>query len=101
MSCALKECRRDPAWEARNGIVNRVICRVCGEFKSEINANREHSHLRKHHMIVERSQKEISWWASRQLCQIRSPKRAASKNENCPRVVDEAASYLTPNELTK
>ena len=53
-----RESRRDPALEARLGIRNRVICRECGELKAGINANGEHSHLRRHHMTVEEYQRK-------------------------------------------
>lgn len=46
----LAECRLDPAWEARHGIWKRVVCRECSELKAQLNANGEHSHLRKHKM---------------------------------------------------
>jgi len=26
----LAECRKDPAWEARNSVIDRVVCRKCG-----------------------------------------------------------------------
>src|SRR5580693_3172331 len=52
----LEEGRQDPAYEARPGIAHRivpadrVVCRVCGELKSELNANGNHSHLRGHRL---------------------------------------------------
>jgi hypothetical protein len=98
----LKECRRDPAWEARNGVVNRVICRVCGEFKSEINANGEHSHLRKHHMTVEAYKRKYP--GARLVNFARSGAQNARQGgtKTVQQLMDEfAVSYLTPNELTK
>jgi hypothetical protein len=49
----LRDARMDAALEARLGIGNRVICRECGELKAGINANGEHSHLRRHDMTKE------------------------------------------------
>jgi hypothetical protein len=48
----LEECRLDSAWEARNGVADKVVCRECGEFKATINAHGEHSHLRRHAMTA-------------------------------------------------
>ena len=49
----LEEARLDAAWEARHGLADRVVCRLCGKFMASINANGEHSHLRTHHMTAD------------------------------------------------
>jgi len=44
----LEECRRDPAWEARNCVLDCVVCRICGaQVKTPLH-NRA-SHLRSRH----------------------------------------------------
>lgn len=46
-----EECRRDPAWEARHAILDRVVCRICGAMVKTPLHNRL-SHLRSRHPDV-------------------------------------------------
>jgi hypothetical protein len=42
----LAKCRKDPAWEARRGITNFVVCRLCGLKKqSSISGHKKNGHL--------------------------------------------------------
>jgi hypothetical protein len=104
----LEECRQDPAYEARPvgayRIVpaNRVVCRECGELKSELNANGNHSHLRgkKHHMPDAREY-ESKWPGARLTSFARSAdqNRRQGRTKTIQDLMDEfAARYLTPEE---
>jgi predicted transcriptional regulator len=101
----LEECRQDPAYEARPGIAHRivpayrVVCRECGELKSELNANGNHSHLRGHHVTADEYKRK--WPGAR----LTSFARSADQNHRQGRektvqdLMDEfAARYLTPEE---
>jgi transposase len=47
----LQEARLDPAWAARHGIRNRVVCLECGALRSSLNDSRC-NHLREHRMTT-------------------------------------------------
>jgi predicted transcriptional regulator len=102
----LKEARLDPAWQARKknrGIVppNRVVCLECGELKSELNANGNHSHLQgqKHNMTAD------DYGSKYPGARLVNFKRSADANstqggtKTVEDLMDEfAALYLTPVE---
>jgi predicted transcriptional regulator len=103
----LEAARADPAWQAR--IENRsavpadkVVCLECGELKSALNANRNHSHLRgeKHKMKPEEYLKKYP------CARLTSFERSADQNRRQGRakttedLMDECAgSFLRPVEL--
>ncbi len=102
----LKEARLDPAWEARPGIAHcivpsdRVVCRECGELKSELSANGAHSHLRGHKMTAREYKSKYPG------ARLTSFARSADQNsrqggkKTVQDLIDEfAAMYLTPQEL--
>ncbi len=103
----LKEVRLDPAWEARqenHGVVpaNRVVCRVCGERKSEINAHGLHSHLRKHRMTADEYKSKYP--GARLVSHARSAKQNSrqGRTKTVHELMDEfAARYLRPEDLRK
>jgi hypothetical protein len=47
----LTACRRDAAWEARQGLANRVVCRECGALASRLSSKKGHLWTR-HRMSV-------------------------------------------------
>jgi hypothetical protein len=96
----LEEARLDPAWEARHSLVKRVVCRVCGKFMAEINANGEHSHLRTHDMTAV---DYASKYPGARFCSIA---RAADQSRRQGRESDVqkfmeafARNYVTASEL--
>ena len=98
----LKQARVDPAYEARNGIENKVICRECGELKSELNANGNHSHLRGHHMTAD--DYKSKWPGTR----LTSFARSADQNlrQGGTKIIqilmaEFAAVYLKPKDWTE
>jgi hypothetical protein len=101
----LKEIKADPAWEARpenRGVValNRIVCRECGELKSEINANGEHSHLRTHKMTAD--EYESKYHGARLVSFARSADQ--NRRQGHTKTVEDlmaefAASYVTPSEM--
>jgi hypothetical protein len=96
----LKEARLDPAYEARHGIENRVICRQCGELKSEINANGNHSHLRTHQMTAEDYQRKFPGARLGSFARSAHQNRRQGGTKTIQVLMAEfAAMYLTPTEL--
>jgi hypothetical protein len=96
----LEEARLDAAWEARHGLANRVICRECGQFMQGMNANGEHSHLRKHHMTAD---EYASKYPGARFCSIARAAALAAKQGregDIQKFMEAlAAQYLTAKEL--
>lgn len=44
----LDRCRKDPAWEARNELFDRIICRICGQMLGQHLT----SHLKRKHRVA-------------------------------------------------
>ena len=96
----LKESRLDPAWEARQGIKNRVVCRKCGQLKPSINDPKD-NHLSKHHMMTAAdytSKYPCARLMSFDLSASHNRWLGSSKTAN-ERMAEFAASYLTPADL--
>jgi hypothetical protein len=98
----LKEARLDPAWEARHGIADRVICRECGGLKSQIDAWGEHSHLRKHRITARDYKRK---YPGARLTNFRVAAGQAARqgrSKTLEELMDEFASmYATPEDLKK
>jgi hypothetical protein len=94
----LKEARLDPAWEARRGTADRIVCRECGEWKSVLEAPGEHSHLRKHHMTGDEYRTR---WPGARLINFGVSARLAARQGRSKTIRDLmddfAASYLMPS----
>jgi predicted transcriptional regulator len=103
----LKQCRRDPAWEARQenrGIVpeDRIVCRKCGALRSEINANGNHSHLRKHRMTPKEYTSKYLGARLTSFARSADQSRRQGSTKTARDLRDEfAANYLTPSERTE
>jgi len=103
----LKECRRDPKWEARPGnreIVpaDRVVCRECGELKAEINANGVHSHLRKHRVTADDYKRKYPGARLTSFFRSVDQSRRQGRTKTIQVSMTEfAARQLTPAELKK
>ena len=103
----LKECRRDPAWEARpgnRGIVpaDRIVCRKCGELKAEINANGVHSHLRKHRVTADDYKRKYPGARLTSFFRSVDQSRRQGRTKTIQVSMTEfAARQLTPAELKK
>jgi predicted transcriptional regulator len=101
----LRECRADPAWEARRRIPDRIVCRECGEWKAVLDAPGEHGHLRKHNMPGDEYRTK---WPGARLTNFQIPARMAEnlgraakqdRQKTLERLMDEfAAMYATPEE---
>lgn len=91
----LEDCRLDPAWEARQGVANRLVCRNCGEWQADI-----HQHLRKEKMLPNEYRRK---WPGARLKNFKvSADSAASLGR--PKTAQQymeafAAKYLTAAEL--
>ena len=100
----LKKVRLDPAWEARRenrGIVpvDRIVCRECGELKSEINANGVHSHLRTHAMKPEKYEGKYLGARLTSFARSADQNRRQGRSKTVDELMDEfAAMYVTPKE---
>jgi predicted transcriptional regulator len=101
----LEEGRQDPAYEARPGITHRivppdrVVCRECGELKSELNANGNHSHLRGHRLPADDYKRK--WPGARLTSFARSAdqNRRQGRTKTIQDLMDEfAARYLMSEE---
>lgn len=100
----LKEALNDPAWQARQGVIdpavptNRVVCLECRELKCELNANGNHSHLAgKHHMPA------AEYKRNHPGARLVSFKRSAAQNTRQGRtktiqdlMAEDAEAYVTP-----
>jgi hypothetical protein len=100
----LKEALNDPAWQARQGVIdpavptNRVVCLECRELKCELNANGNHSHLAgKHHMPA------AEYKRNHPGARLVSFKRSAAQNTRQGRtktiqdlIAEDAEAYVTP-----
>jgi hypothetical protein len=94
----LDECRRDPAWEARNDVIDRVVCRDCGaQVKTPLH-NRL-SHLRSRHTGTS-TRDYLTRYPGAPLSSIANMAKNHGKRE---RTVSEVLSerlndYVTPEE---
>jgi len=101
----LEECRQDPAYEARPGIADRivpadrVVCRECGELKSELNSNGMHGHLRKHHMTAEDYESKYAGARLTSFARSADQNRRQGRTKTVRDLTDEfAARYVMPKE---
>jgi len=101
----LRECRADPAWEARRRIPDRIVCRECGEWKAVLDAPGEHGHLRKHKITGDEYRAK---WPGARLTNFLVPAKVAEiqgraakedRQKTLEKLMDEfAAEYATPEE---
>jgi hypothetical protein len=91
----LDAARQDPAWEARHGISNRVVCRVCGGIASAM-SSKARGHLWLRHKMTRREYHLT--YPGAVLRTIKSLARLVhcDVKEMMARIV---ARYVTPEEL--
>jgi transposase len=95
----LKEARLDPAWEARRGIRNRVVCRMCGEPRPSLN-DPKRNHLHKHHMTAGEYARKYPGARLMSFDLSASHLRWFGQSKTADELMAEfAARYLTPLEL--
>jgi hypothetical protein len=96
----LRDARLDPALEARLDIRDRVICRECGELKASINANGEHSHLRRDRITVEEYTRKYPGARFFSFAKAAEQARRQGRNTTLKELMQQfAAKYLAAVEL--
>ena len=100
----LKESRLDPAWEARQGTRNRVVCRKCGALKPSLNDSKC-NHLLTHNLTTDEYKSKYPGAPLMSFDIEASHLRWHYRRSSHPTktghelMIDCAAKYLTPEEL--
>src|SRR5262249_12532756 len=90
----LEACRLDPAWEARRGIANRVVCKICGVLVCVLGSKNGHLRL-VHHISVS------DYLASYPGARLQSFERSyvPSIYDTQGKMARFASGHVTPEEL--
>jgi hypothetical protein len=94
----LAACRLDPAWEARNGIIDRVVCRICGCLVKTPLHN-QLGHLRKRHPGTSTTD-YLKQYPAAPLASIKDMAKFYGKRERTPDEVlaQRLSEFVTPEE---
>ncbi len=95
----LIECRKDPAWEARHDMIDRIVCRECGALLKSSNsgmAKKHTGHLWRRHRMTFKEYKLTHPGAPLYTLQLNAI-RSQSKVKDL--ITKRVNAFLTPDEL--